>query len=106
MDLMIHCDFTPLTGENFIELCEKKYYNETKFHRLVKNFVVKRFVFFNGKLQGGDPTGTGTGGESIFGSPFDDEFHEKLLHDKPGVLSMANAGPRTNRSQLYSFMIF
>lgn len=47
MDIMVHCDFTPLTGENFIELCEKKYYNETKFHRLVKNFVVLSIDFSN-----------------------------------------------------------
>jgi cyclophilin family peptidyl-prolyl cis-trans isomerase len=52
------------------------------------------------KLQGGDPTGTGRGGESVFGAPFDDEIKENLLHDKVGVLSMANSGPKTNGSQL------
>jgi len=62
-----------------------------KFHRLVRNFV----------LQGGDPTGTGRGGDSVFGGTFEDEFHPKLSHTKPGILSMANAGTRTNRSQFF-----
>jgi peptidyl-prolyl cis-trans isomerase-like protein 2 len=91
LDLQIYCDYAPKTGENFLELCEKKYYNGTCFHRLVRNFV----------LQGGDPTGTGKGGDSIFGGNFNDEFHPKLTHDRPGILSMANSGKNTNKSQFF-----
>lgn len=72
-------------------MSESGYYNNTSFHRLVKNFC----------LQGGDPTGTGSGGESIFGGEFEDEFHPKLTHCKTGILSMANSGPNTNRSQFF-----
>jgi cyclophilin family peptidyl-prolyl cis-trans isomerase len=88
LQCMIHANFVPRTSENFLELCEKGYYNGTKFHRLVKDFMI----------QGGDPTGTGKGGESIFGGKFEDEFHSKIRHDKPGILSMANSGPDTNAS--------
>lgn len=89
--LLIHADLVPKTSENFIELSENGYYNGLAFHRLVKDFC----------LQGGDPTGTGSGGESIFGKMFEDEFHPKLRHSKPGILSMANAGPKTNGSQFF-----
>ncbi|KAL4481435.1 hypothetical protein ABPG74_007524 [Tetrahymena malaccensis] len=88
---MIHANFVPKTSENFLELCEKGYYNGIKFHRLVKDFMI----------QGGDPTGTGRGGESIFGYKFEDEFHAKIRHSKPGILSMANSGPNTNASQFF-----
>lgn len=90
MNIELFANFVPKTCENFIELCERKYYNNTKFHRLIPNFMV----------QGGDPTGSGRGGESIFGKPFEDEFHPKLSHNGPGILSMANAGKNTNKSQL------
>lgn len=89
--LLIHCDLVPKTCENFIELSENGYYDGLTFHRLVKDFC----------MQGGDPTGTGSGGESIFGKPFADEFHPKLTHSKPGIVSMANAGPMTNGSQFF-----
>lgn len=89
--LMVHCDITPKTGENFLELCQSGYYDGCHFHRLVKDFC----------LQGGDPTGTGTGGISIFGKIFVDEFSEKLSHSKAGILSMANSGPHTNGSQFF-----
>ena len=72
-------------------LVERGYYNDTVFHRLIPGFMI----------QGGDPTGTGTGGESAFGQPFRDEFDSRLLHDKRGVLSMANAGANTNKSQFF-----
>jgi peptidyl-prolyl cis-trans isomerase-like protein 2 len=76
---------------NFVSLCKSAYYNGTTFHRLVPGFV----------LQGGDPTGTGRGGNSAFGSPFKDEFDTRILHAYRGVLSMANSGPNTNKSQFF-----
>lgn len=84
-------DVAPKAVENFIRLAQKDYYNNVIFHRVIKNFMI----------QGGDPEGTGRGGESIWGKPFEDEFslHEKF--DKPGILAMANAGPKTNGSQFF-----
>jgi len=91
LNVELHCDIVPKTCENFIGLCKKGYYNGTKFHRLIKNFMV----------QGGDPTGTGTGGESLWGTPFKDEFAFNLQHGERGVLSMANSGTNTNKSQFF-----
>ncbi|XP_043833259.1 RING-type E3 ubiquitin-protein ligase PPIL2 isoform X2 [Dromiciops gliroides] len=82
---------TPKTCENFIKLCKKNYYNGTIFHRSIRNFVI----------QGGDPTGTGTGGESYWGKPFKDEFRPNLSHTGRGILSMANSGPNCNKSQFF-----
>ncbi|XP_014676142.1 PREDICTED: peptidyl-prolyl cis-trans isomerase-like 2 [Priapulus caudatus] len=81
----------PRTCENFIKLCETGYYRGTVFHRSIRNFM----------LQGGDPTATGKGGESIWGSTFRDEFKPNLTHSGRGVLSMANSGPNTNKSQFF-----
>ena len=81
----------PKTVENFVELAKKKYYNEVIFHRVIENFMI----------QGGDPTGTGRGGESAWGGKFKDEFSPKLTFDKAGILAMANAGPGTNGSQFF-----
>ncbi|CAN6440365.1 unnamed protein product [Victoria cruziana] len=81
----------PKTCRNFMELSRRGYYNNVKFHRIIKNFVV----------QGGDPTGTGRGGESIYGSKFEDEIRSELKHTGAGILSMANAGPNTNGSQFF-----
>ncbi len=81
----------PKAVENFIALAEKGYYNNVIFHRVIKNFMV----------QGGDPTGTGRGGESTFGKAFPDECHRDLTFDKPGLLAMANCGPNTNGSQFF-----
>lgn len=81
-------DKTPRTVNNFVFLAREGFYDGTIFHRVIGDFMA----------QGGDPTGTGTGGP---GYRFADEFHPKLRHDKPGVLSMANAGPNTNGSQFF-----
>ncbi|ETO04222.1 hypothetical protein RFI_33177 [Reticulomyxa filosa] len=81
----------PKTVENFTELCKRKYYNGCIFHRVIQHFMI----------QTGDPTGTGTGGQSIWGKPFEDEFHPSLKHDRPGTVSMANAGKNTNGSQFF-----
>ena len=81
----------PKTVENFIGLVNKGYYNGVIFHRIIKDFMI----------QGGDPTGTGRGGESIWGKSFEDEFSPKLKFDRPGLLAMANSGPNTNGSQFF-----
>ena len=80
----------PKTVENFTTHAKNGYYNGLIFHRVIKDFMI----------QGGDPTGTGMGGESIWGNPFKDEFHPSL-HNLRGALSMANAGPGTNGSQFF-----
>ena len=84
----LFADKTPQTVNNFVFLARQGFYNGTIFHRVIADFMA----------QGGDPTGTGRGGP---GYKFKDEFHPKLRHDKPGVLSMANAGPNTNGSQFF-----
>lgn len=91
LNLELHCDMVPKTCENFIKLCKKGYYNDTIFHRLIRNFMI----------QGGDPTGTGTGGESAWGGKFKDEFKPNLTHSGRGILSMANSGPDTSKSQFF-----
>ncbi len=82
---------TPKTVENFAGLISKGYYDGVTFHRVIKDFVI----------QGGDPTATGSGGDSYFGGDFEDEFHPELLHNSDGILSMANRGPNTNSSQFF-----
>ena len=79
------------TCENFITHSKGGYYNGVIFHRVIKGFMI----------QTGDPDGNGTGGESIWGEEFEDEFHESLRHDRPYTLSMANCGPNTNGSQFF-----
>lgn len=91
LNLELHCDIIPRTCENFITLCERGYYDGVIFHRNIRNFMI----------QGGDPTGTGKGGGSIWGKPFKDEFNSKLLHTGRGIVSMANSGPHTNGSQFF-----
>lgn len=91
LNIELHCDITPRACENFITLCERGYYNGVIFHRNIRNFMI----------QGGDPTGTGKGGESIWGKAFKDEVHSKLLHSGRGVVSMANSGPHSNGSQFF-----
>ena len=84
-------EIAPLACENFIGLVEKGYYNGIIFHRVIKDFMI----------QGGDPTGSGTGGESIWKKPFSDEISDKVKFDKPGILAMANSGQDTNGSQFF-----
>ena len=80
----------PKTVENFIGLAKKAYYDGVIFHRVIPDFMI----------QGGDPTGTGMGGESFYGGKFEDEFSKELFNLR-GALSMANAGPNTNGSQFF-----
>jgi len=84
----LFADKTPKTVNNFVFLARQGFYNGTIFHRVIKDFMA----------QGGDPTGTGMGGP---GYRFADEFDRSLRHDKPGILSMANAGANTNGSQFF-----
>lgn len=84
-------DVAPKACENFTKLVEKGYYDGIIFHRVIKNFMI----------QGGDPTGTGRGGESAWGKPFEDEVSPSVTFNKPGLLAMANAGPSTNGSQFF-----
>jgi len=93
LNIELHTDMVPRTTDNFLRLCERDYYNGTIFHRLIQNFM----------MQGGDPTGTGKGGESAFekGKAFKDEFDSRLSHQGPGVVSMANNGKNTNKSQFF-----
>jgi cyclophilin family peptidyl-prolyl cis-trans isomerase len=84
----LHAAETPVTVNNFVFLARAGFYSNTIFHRVIADFMA----------QAGDPTGTGRGGP---GYRFADEFHPKLRHDQPGVLSMANAGPGTNGSQFF-----
>lgn len=86
--IALYTDKAPKTVNNFVFLSRAGFYNGTIFHRVIADFMA----------QGGDPTGTGRGGP---GYHFNDEFHPKLRHDKPGVLSMANAGSNTNGSQFF-----
>lgn len=83
-------DQAPKTVENFVQHAKDDYYNGVIFHRVIQDFMI----------QGGDPTGTGAGGESIYGGPFQDEFSRELFNLN-GALSMANAGPNTNGSQFF-----
>lgn len=89
LNLELHCDKAPRTCHNFLTLCQRGYYTDTLFHRNIPGFMI----------QGGDPTGTGRGGESMWGKDFGDELG--LPHDSRGVLSMANRGAGTNGSQFF-----
>ncbi|EJP64409.1 hypothetical protein NHJ13051_004181 [Beauveria bassiana] len=89
--LELYTEHAPKTCANFTALARRGYYSSTVFHRIIPNFMI----------QGGDPTGTGRGGSSIYGDKFADEIHPALKHTGAGVLSMANSGPDTNGSQFF-----
>lgn len=91
IEIKLMPEAAPNACENFTKLAEKGYYNGLIFHRVIKGFMI----------QGGDPTGTGGGGQSIWGSPFEDEVTANVPFEKPGILAMANAGPNTNGSQFF-----
>ena len=84
-------DIAPKAVENFIGLTQKGYYDGIIFHRVIKNFMI----------QGGDPTGSGRGGSSLWGKPFKDEFSPGVVFDRSGILAMANSGRNTNGSQFF-----
>jgi peptidyl-prolyl cis-trans isomerase-like protein 2 len=93
LNLELRCDRVPKTCDNFVRHCNAGYYDGTIFHRSIKHFMI----------QGGDPTGTGKGGESAFpgAAPFQDEFQPDLSHSGRGVLSMANSGVDSNKAQFF-----
>jgi peptidylprolyl isomerase len=87
----LYPEVAPKAVKNFVGLVEKGYYDGIIFHRVIKNFMI----------QGGDPTGTGRGGESLWGNAFEDEFKPGIVFDKKGILAMANSGKNTNGSQFF-----
>lgn len=91
VEIKLFTELAPKTCENFIGLVNKGYYDGLIFHRVIKKFMI----------QGGDPTGTGMGGESVWGKSFEDEFSNEVKFDKVGILAMANSGPNTNGSQFF-----
>lgn len=91
IEIKLMPEVAPLTCENFEKLIEKGYYNGLIFHRIIKDFMI----------QGGDPTGTGMGGTSIWDKKFKDECDPTVKFDKKGLLAMANSGPGTNGSQFF-----
>ena len=91
IELKLFEDIAPKTCENFRTHAKNGYYDGIIFHRIIEEFMI----------QGGDPTGTGRGGESIWGGKFEDECVSKQTFDRPGLLAMANAGPNTNGSQFF-----
>jgi peptidyl-prolyl cis-trans isomerase SDCCAG10 len=96
LELELFAKQTPLTSRNFLQLCLDGYYDNTVFHRLVPGFIV----------QGGDPTGTGQGGESSYdGEPFADEFHSRLKFNRRGLLGMANTGGKDDNGSQFFFTL-
>jgi peptidylprolyl isomerase len=90
-EVTLRPDIAPKASENFLKHAQDGYFNGVIFHRIIKGFM----------MQGGDPLGTGIGGESIWGAPFEDEVTDSAKFDRPYLLAMANAGPKTNASQFF-----
>lgn len=90
-EVKLFSSVAPKACENMLKLAEKGYYDGTMFHRVIEGFMV----------QGGDPQGTGYGGESVWGKSFEDEFSDKVRFDRKGLLAMANSGPNSNGSQFF-----
>lgn len=95
IEIELYAKLTPKTVQNFVGLAQKDYYKGVIFHRVIDNFMI----------QGGDPTGTGRGGASLWGGKFEDEIVPSLKHTEAGILSMANAGPNTNGSQFFITLV-
>ena len=93
--LKLFAEKAPKTCENFSTHAKNGYYDKVIFHRVIDGFMI----------QGGDPTGTGRGGKSIWGKPFEDEVRNGLSFDRKGLLAMANAGPCTNGSQFFITLV-
>lgn len=91
LEVELFCQQTPLTCRNFIQLCLENYYTSCVFFRVVESFM----------MQGGDPSNSGSGGSSVYGEAFKDEFHQKLKFNSRGMLGMANTGKDTNTSQFF-----
>jgi peptidylprolyl isomerase len=91
IELKLYPKVAPLAVKNFTTHVKNGYYNGLTFHRIIKGFMI----------QGGDPRGNGTGGESIWKKPFKDEFASNVVFDRPYLLAMANSGPKTNGSQFF-----
>ncbi|MFA5275709.1 MAG: peptidylprolyl isomerase [Candidatus Omnitrophota bacterium] len=91
IEIKLMPEAAPKACENFTKLVESGYYNGLIFHRVIKGFMI----------QGGDPTGTGRGGESVWKKPFEDEVNASVQFDSAGILAMANSGPNTNGSQFF-----
>ncbi|EKM78819.1 hypothetical protein AGABI1DRAFT_114396 [Agaricus bisporus var. burnettii JB137-S8] len=91
LKIEVFCEAVPKAAENFLALCASNYYDGSLFHRNIKSFMV----------QTGDPSGTGKGGQSIWGASFPDEIRSTLKFNARGIVAMANAGPDTNKSQFF-----
>eukprot|EP00761_Pharyngomonas_kirbyi_P001611 gb/GECH01001615.1/.p1 GENE.gb/GECH01001615.1/~~gb/GECH01001615.1/.p1 ORF type:complete len:163 (+),score=31.10 gb/GECH01001615.1/:1-489(+) len=91
IEIELYYNHAPKSCENIAGLAERGYYNGVIFHRVIKDFMI----------QTGDPTGTGRGGDSLWGGAFKDEITSELKHVGAGIVSMANSGPNTNRSQFF-----
>lgn len=91
LKIEVFCEAVPQASENFLSLCASGYYDACKFHRNIKGFMV----------QTGDPTGTGKGGQSVYGEPYPDEVRSTLKFNNRGLVAFANSGPDSNRSQFF-----
>lgn len=113
-EVELYWKHAPNTCRNFAELARRGYYNHTIFHRIISGKILVNhkfndesyplsvdFAILDFMIQGGDPTGTGRGGSSIYGGEFKDEIHSELRHSGAGILAMANSGANTNGSQFY-----